>query len=236
MCYDNLGNLLLLNLTWSFLNFPYLILAYAFWQLGLNFGGVFVWAGGLIALNLVFFSPPVVIIYHSCSMWVRGSECTIWSSLKILRKFFWRLQLLQIVSFLIKLILLMNIVFYIEWATWMGLLLTGLMIWALLIFFIFSLQLHPFIVTQDTTVLSTLKIVAALCVSHPLSMSWNFCIFTLFSFLGAISGVGLFLGVHAAWVLWASFKCQSLLSVHTGITKDPEVSRSFRELIRPWET
>lgn len=236
MCYDNLGSLFLINLVWSLLNLPYMIMAYAIWQIGLNFGDTFVWAGALLGINLVFFSPPIVIIHHSCSRWVRGSECTILSSLGILRKYFWRLQLLQIVNLLITLILIMNIVFYIEWSTSIGLLLTGLMIWALLIFFIFSLHLHPFLVTQDTTVLSTLKIIAILSVSHPLNMSWNFCAFVFFGFLSFISGVGLFLGIHAAWVLWVSFRCQDLLSSYTGSSIDPETSRSFRELIRPWET
>ena len=236
MCYDHLGGLFLTNLVWSILNVPYLILAYGIWQLGLNFGGAFVWAGGLLAINLVFLSPMALLLHCSGSNWVRGSESTIWSAFSLLRKFFWRAQLIQLISLLAKLILVMNVVFYSERSDWIGLLLTGLMVWALFVFFIFSLQLYPLLVTQDTTVISTIKFVAILGISHPLRMFCNFCVFVFYALLGVISGVGLFVGIYAAWVLWASIRCQSLLSIYTGKALEPATPRSFRELSRPWET
>ena len=236
MVYDNLGDLFLTNLLWSLLNCPYLILAYGAWQLGLNFGGVFIWAGGLIAVNLVFLSPIALILYSSGSNWVRGNESTISSSLSVLRKYFWRAQLVQLISLLTKFVLVMNVVFYSERSDWIGLLLTGLMIWAVFIFLIFSFQFYPLLVTQDTTVISTIKLVAILGISHPLHMSWNFCVFLLYALLGTVTGVGLFLGICAAWVLWSSFRCQRLLSIYTGKVLEPTTPRSFRELIRPWES
>jgi len=236
MFYDNLGDLFLTNLIWSLLNSPYLILAYGAWQLGLNFGGVFIWAGGLIAINLVFLSPVALILYSSGSKWVRGSESTVRSSFNVLRKYFWRAQLVQLTSLLTKFVLVMNVAFYSERSDWIGLLLTGLMIWAVFIFLIFSFQFYPLLVTQDTTVISTLKFVAILGISHPLRMLWNFCVFLLYALLGAVTGVGLFLGIYAAWVLWSSFRCQRLLFPYTGNALEPTTPRSFRELIRPWES
>ena len=236
MVYDNLGDLFLTNLIWSLLNCPYLILAYGAWQFGLNFGGVFIWAGGLIAINLVFLSPIALILYSSGANWVRGKESTIRSSFSVLRKYFWRAQLVQLISLLTKFVLVMNVVFYSERSDWIGLLLTGLMIWVVFIFLIFSIQFYPLLVTQDTTVISTIKLVAILGISHPLSMSWNFCVFLLCAILGAVTGVGLFVGIYAAWVLWSSFRCQRLLSIYTGNVLEPTTPRSFRELIRPWES
>ena len=235
ICYDNLGGLFLINLIWSLLNVPYLILAYGSWQLGLNFGGVFLWAGLLLGIDLLFLSPTTLIIYSSGSNWVRGHENTLSSSLAVLKKYFLRAQLLQFVSLVVKFILVMNVAFYSQMSDWIGLLLTGLMMWALFIFLIFSFQIYPLLVTQDTTVITTIKFALMLSISHPIQTIWNFFVFVLYILLGLISGVGLFLGIYATYVLWATFRCKNILSIYSHKTPEPVPSRSFRELIRPWE-
>ena len=129
----------------------------------------------------------------------------------------------------------MNVAFYGQMTDWIGLILTGLMMWALFISLIFSFQIYPLLITQDTTVISTIKFAVMLSASHPIQTVWNFFVFVLYTLLGLISGVGLFLGIYATYVLWATFRCKNLLSIYTDKAPTPEPSRSFRELIRPWE-
>ena len=235
ICYDNLGGLFLINLIWSLLNIPYLILAYGLWQIGFNFGGVYLWAGVLLAVDLVFHSPITLIIYSSAANWVRGHENKLSTSFAVLKKYFLRAQLLQFISLLGKLILVMNVSFYSQMSDWIGLLLTGLMMWALFIFLIFSFQIYPLLVTQETTVINTIKFALMLSISHPIQTIWNFFVFVLYALLGLISGVGLFLGIYATYVLWATYRSKNILSIYTGKSPEPVPSRSFRELIRPWE-
>ncbi len=236
MCYDHLGGVVLYNVLWSALNLPYAACAYAIAKTGFALGPWGSIGGGVLAVVLVFFSPPSVLVYIVGAAWVRRQEVVLGDALRLLKKLYVRAQLLQLVLLAISGMLVLNAAFYSDFAGWWGLFFGALMAWLLLALTAVALYLLPLLVTQDTGVGETLRKSALLAVAHAGRSLVQCAAFGAFLVVGAFSGVGMFCGVFAAWSLWMSLYLRGVLMHYTGEQWDEEAPRSLREILRPWES
>lgn len=234
LAYDHMGGIVAYNLLWSALNLPYWALAYLLWNTGLMLGGANAIVASLLAAQLALFSPPILVLYIVASAWVRRREISVGEVLRSLRHFFVRAQILQFVLLGISAVLLLNMIFYKDVSGWLGLVLSGLMMWLLFVLALISLQLFPLLVTQDIGVRQTLRQSFLLAAGHIGGSLGLLLAFSAFSALGLVTGVGLFCGLFAAYALWASVYYRVLLSRYTGETLPEEEPRKLSELIRPW--
>ena len=70
--YDNLGGLIVLNLTWSILSLPWAMVGYALVILGASGSGLEVFIATFLALELVLFSPPTLLLFAAGMRWAGG--------------------------------------------------------------------------------------------------------------------------------------------------------------------
>jgi uncharacterized membrane protein YesL len=234
LAYDHMGGLVAYNVLWSVLNLPYWALAYLLWNAGLALGGVGVVAGLLLAVQTVIFSPASLVLYIATAAWVRRREIGVGELLRTLRHFFIRAQILQLLLLAVSAVILLNMAFYSDISGWLGLFLSGLMAWLLLVLVLLSLQLLPLLVTQDDAVWKTLRQSFLLSVGHVGGSLMLLLVCIVFLGVGVLTGVGLFCGLFAAYILWVSAYFRVLLSRYSGEVLPAEEPRRLRELVRPW--
>jgi len=234
LAYDHMGGLVAYNMLWSALNLPYWILAYLLWNAGVMLGGTSAIVTTLLAVQVALFSPPSLVLYIVAAAWVRRREIAVGEVLRKLRHFFFRAQILQFTLLIASVLLSLNIAFYKDFSGWLGLVLSGLMLWLLLALALVALQLFPLLVTQDMGVRKTLHQSLLLAVGHIGGSVALLLVYIAFCAVGILTGVGLFCGFFAAYVLWASAYYRMLLSRYTGEALPAEEPRQLSELIRPW--
>jgi len=187
-----------------------------------------------LALQAAFFSPPSLVLYIATAAWVRRRDIDIGEVLRTLRHFFIRAQILQAVLLGVGALLLLNMSFYKDIAGWFGLFLSGLMAWLLLASILISLQFFPLLVTQDDAVWKTMRQSFLLAAAHIRGSFVLLLVCIVCIGGGVLTGVGLFCGLFAAYVLWVSAYFRVLLSRYSGEQLPVEEPRQLRELVRPW--
>lgn len=233
--YDHLGGLVGYNLLWSAFGIPWIGGAYALLQFGFATGGFFLPAAFVVAGILVFGSPATVLLFVAGAAWARGRDLSLGEALMAGRTFFWRAIALGFCMVVATVLILVNMVFYQQLGGWLGALLSGLMIWFLLLVGLVAVYVFPVLVTQQGSVWSTLRqslLLAADNIRHSLVL---LLAAGLFMGVGLASGLGLFCGAVAAWALLVSIGFHALLPKYTGEALPAEEPRRLRELIRPWE-
>jgi uncharacterized membrane protein YesL len=234
LAYDHMGGLVAYNMLWSVLNLPYWILAYLLWNVGVMLGGTSAVLTTLLTVQIALFSPPSLVLYIVAAAWVRRREIAVGEVLRTLRHFFFRAQILQFSLLGASALLSLNIAFYKDFSGWLGLVLSGLMLWLLLALALIALQLFPLLVTQDIGVRQTLHQSLLLAIGNIGSSVALLLVYIVFCAAGILTGVGLFCGFFAAYTLWASAYYRGLLSRYTGEALPVEEPRQLSELIRPW--
>ena len=131
--YDHLGGLVGYNLLWSAFGIPWIGGAYALLQFGFATGGFFLPAAFVVAGILVFGSPATVLLFVAGAAWARGRDLSLGEALMAGRTFFWRAIALGFCMVVATVLILVNMVFYQQLGGWLGALLSGLMIWFLLL-------------------------------------------------------------------------------------------------------
>ena len=233
--YDHLGGIVAYNLLWSLLSLPWIGAAYMLLRFGFSLGGLFLPGAVVLAGVLLFGSPATVLLFVVCAFWARGDELNLRELLLTGRRFFWRATALGGSLIVATGLILVNMVFYQHLGGWLGALLSGLMIWLLLLAGIMALYLFPVLVTQEGSVWATLQQSLLLAVDN-LKMSLALLLGTIFFLaVGLASGLGLFCGVMTAWALLMSMVLRALLPKYTGEALPVEAPRGLRDLIRPWE-
>ena len=109
--YDHLGGLVLLNLVWTGLSLPWLLLAVLLVGLGKGLGGAQSLATGLLALEWVLCSPPTLLLFLAGRRWARDEEVAPRKLFEEWRRFAWRGQRLGLLVTGATLVLLVNIFF-----------------------------------------------------------------------------------------------------------------------------
>ncbi len=234
--YDHLGSVIALNLLWSALNIPYALIAYTIAKISLPMGPWVALGGMVIAVQVALFSPPSLVLYWAGASWVRRREISLREMWSRLKGQYGRAQLLQLILLFASSALLLNAAFYRDFSGLFGLFLSALMAWVLIALLLVSLYVVPVLVTQDTNVGNTLRQSALLAVTHLGHSLLQGIVFCLFLAVGALSGIGLFCGVFAAWGLWFSVYLRGVLIEYTGERWEDEEHRSLRDIIRPWES
>ncbi|MBT4499364.1 MAG: hypothetical protein HOC74_16670 [Gemmatimonadetes bacterium] len=236
VAYDHLGGLVLFNLVWTGLSLPWLLLGALLLGAGSEMGGGRGLAAVLMALELVLVSPPTLLLFLAARRWVREEEVGFGQLLAEWRRFAWRAQALGILTIGATCALVVNVFFYHQFASWVGLALSGLMLWFLLGVALIGLYLFPVLIAQEGSVWQTIR-QSFLLVIDNVRLSLGLLLGTGFSFgIGVVSGLGLFCGMLTALVLFVSIGFRSLLPKYTGESLPEGPRRSWRELIRPWES
>ncbi len=154
--YDHLGGVVAYNLLWSLLSLPWIGAAYMLLRFGFSLGGLFLPGAVVLAGALLLGSPATVLLFIVSAYWARGDELNLRELLLTGRRFFWRAAALGGSLIVATGLILVNIFFYQQLAGWLGALLSGLMIWLLLLAGIMALYLFPVLVTQEGSVGATL--------------------------------------------------------------------------------
>jgi len=233
--YDHLGGLIVLNLVWTALSLPWILVGYMLVGQGANLSP---WGGfttAFLAVELVVFAPPTMLLFLAGACWARGEKIQAKTLFAEVRRFALRAQLLGLVLVVLSLILVLNIYFYQQFNGWPGLILSTIMVWFLVAALLLSMYLFPLLTMQDERVWYILRQSFLLAIDN-IKLSFGLLLMTLFTFFfGIVSGIGLFCGLLAALALLMSICFRELLPKYTGEPLPEEVPRKWRELIRPWE-
>jgi uncharacterized membrane protein YesL len=235
MAYDHLGGLVLLNLLWTALNLPWMAAGWLIFRAGLPLGKGGALAGMLLGLEAVLLAPPTVLLFAAGACWAGGRERGTRELLAQARRLLGRAQALQLLIGGATGVLVVNLLFYQTLAGWLGLVLSGTMLWLLLGLALVVVHLFPVLVTQETGVWQTLRQSFLLAMDNvrlslALLLAWAVALVA-----GLFTGIGLFCGVLASLALFSSLCFGALLARYTGHKLPQEPPRRWRELIRPWE-
>ena len=235
MTYDNLGGLVGYNLLWSAFSLPWILSAYALLRLGFATGGFVFVASLVLAWVLVVGAPATAMLFAAAVAWSRGVDMDYRQVLMAGRAFFWRALILGMSLFAASALILGNMVFYHHLDGWLGALLSGLMVWFLLLVGLVTVFIFPVLVTQEGSAWATLRQSLLLAVDNLKYAVVFLIVAVLFAGLGLVSGLGLFCGAPMAWALFVCVGFRALLPKYTGEVLPADVPRRLRELIRPWE-
>ena len=214
---------------------PWIGAAYLLLRFGAGLGGLFLPGAVVLAAALLAGAPATVLLFVIATAWARGEEMGLRESLHIARTLIWRAAALGAMLIVATALIMVNIVFYQQLGGWLGALLSGLMIWLLLLLGIVAVYVFPVLVTQEEAVWETLRQAFLLAVDN-IKLSLVLLLGAALSLgVGLVSGLGLFCGVMAGWALMVCIAFRALLPKYTGEDLPVEAPRRLRELIRPWE-
>lgn len=230
-----MGGVVGYNLLWSVLSLPWIGGAYVLVRLGFALGGVFLPGAVILACALLFSSPATALLFAVSAAWAHGQDLGTRALLDVGRTLFWRALVLGLIIVAGTALVLVNLVFYQQLAGWLGALLSGLMIWFLLLLGLVAVYIFPVLVSQGGSVWTTLRQSFLLAVDN-LKLSLVLLLVSVVATgLGLASGLGVFCGVLSAVALYISTSFRALLPKYTGEALSVEKPRRLRELIRPWE-
>lgn len=239
--YDHLGQAVIANLGWSLACLPWIVvstmmvwgaawLASAFQQSAIE-------AIGFVAAALfVWMSPPTLFLCALTHGWL-GEEPSDWrAALALTRRLLWKAQAAGALITLVVTLLLANALFYQGWGGWVGLCLSGVMLWIIVGVGLVNHLLFPVLVANPQTGLLPAFRQCALLVLDNIGRCLALAAGAVAMLLvGAISGVGLVLGMTTALTFIGTLGLRQLMQRYGGDGIEPD-RRSLRDLIRPWQT
>lgn len=239
MLYDHLWALMGFNLLWTLLSLPWLAAGALLAGLGLNLGGELVLpglvAGLLLGAELVLFAPPGLVLFLAGRRWAQDRPADLRAVLREALPFAARAQFLGLLLCGATGVLLANIFFYQRLGGWLGLILSGAMLWLLLALLLSAVFLFPVLLSLDGRV-QAVAVQSFLLALDNLGLALGLLAAgLLFLGVGAFTGVGLFCGGLAGLALLVSLAFRRLCLKYAGEAPPEEGPRHWRELIRPWE-
>ncbi|MBM3278847.1 MAG: hypothetical protein FJY95_12320 [Candidatus Handelsmanbacteria bacterium] len=237
--YDHLWGVIGLNLLWTALSLPWLAAALLLGSLGLSLEGELAWwgavAGMLLGAELALFSPPGVLLFAAARRWAQERPVELRDLWREALPFAWRAQLLGLLVGALTLILMVNILFYQRLGGWVGLILSGAMLWLLLALLLTAVFLFPVLLALDRRLWAVVRQSFLLALDN-LGPALGLLVASLCFIVGsAFTGAGLFCGGLASLALLLSLAFRRLCRKYTGEAAPAEGPRRWRELIRPWE-
>lgn len=237
--YDHLWALIGFNLLWTLLSLPWLAAGVLLARTGLSLGGELALpgaiAGLLLGAELALFSPPGLLLFVVGRHWVSDQPAEVKVVLREALPFALRAQLLGLLLCGITGLLLINIFFYQRLGGWLGLILSGSMLWLLLALLLTALFVFPVLLSQDSRVWPVVRQSFLLVLDNP-GLAGGLLLGSLLLLgISAFTGVGLFCGGLAALALLISLAFRQLCIKYSGVQPPPAPRRHWRELIRPWE-
>jgi uncharacterized membrane protein YesL len=197
--YDHLGGSLLLNLLWSLLSLPWLILAVLLLALG---WGQMVIGHGLFGLMLagvglqqLLLSPVSAALWQVTAHWAHYRMAPVRDFFPALRRYFGRALALWLCFSLAAFLLSINVYFYGTWlggVPFLGALVSGLMIWAYLAVALVGIYALALLVQMDLSVGKVLRnsfLLASDNVLYSLVLAFSVVVLLL---IGLISVAGFF--------------------------------------------
>lgn len=237
--YDHLWALIGFNLLWTLLSLPWLTAGGLLAAVGLNLGGELAIpgtiAGLLLGAELVLFSPPGLLLFVAGRHWAGDRPAEVKVILREALRFALRAQLLGLLLCTVTGLLLINIFFYQRLGGWLGLILSGSMLWLLLALLLTALFAFPVLLSQDRRVWPVVRQSFLLALDNPRLAGGLLLGSLLLLGISAFTGVGLFCGGLAALALLISLGFRQLCLKYSGVQSPAERPRHWRELIRPWE-
>jgi uncharacterized membrane protein YesL len=238
--YDHLGQAVWLNLIWAVATIPWIVAGSAVaWAaaaaadaLGHPFLVGIGWVG---AVGLVAFSPPTLLLCVATRDWVRGGDGGVRGAWVLTRRLAWRAQAGGLVTTMVLTLLLGNALFYQTWAGWVGVALSGIMLWLVVGVALAAMLLFPVLVDSPHLPLHR---VLRQCVLLVLGNGRRCVVLGLASTVcllaGAASGAGLALGAVSAAMLVTNLGLMVMMRRYGGAPVEPD-SRGLRDLLRPWQ-
>ncbi|MCC7264727.1 MAG: hypothetical protein IT369_19600 [Candidatus Latescibacteria bacterium] len=237
--YDHLWAVVGLNLLWTALSLPWLAGGALLASFALSLSGELALpgaiAGLLLSAELVLFAPPGVLLFVAGRHWAQGQPVEVKALLRETLSFARRAQLLGLLVAAFTLVLLVNVFFYQRLGGWLGLILSGAMLWLLLGLLLTAVFLFPVLLSLDGRLWPVVRQSFLLALDNP-GLAGVFLVAGLcFIGAGAFTGVGLFGGGLSALALLISLGFRRLCHRYNGEQPPVEGPRQWRELIRPWE-
>lgn len=239
--YDHLGHAVLLNLLWVVASVPWFVGGWAIvWTAAVSsqalaqplFSGVgFVAAGGLIV-----FSPPTLFVCVATHAWLHNGDAGLRGVWEQTRRLLWRAQGGGLLATLMISLLCGNVLFYQSWAGWLGLALSGVMVWISFGVILVAMLLFP-VLTHAPDL--SLRRAVRQCVWLVLDNLWRIIVLALAAvaclIAGAVSGAGLALGAVPATLLGLNLGLAATMQRYGGspLERDP---RGLKDVLRPWQS
>jgi uncharacterized membrane protein YesL len=237
--YDHLWALIGFNMLWTLLSLPWLAAGVLLAGAGLNLEGELALPGALAGLLLgaetALFAPPGLLLFAAGRHWAQDRPVAVKQALREALPLALRAQLLGLILCGATGVLLINIFFYQRLGGWLGLILSGSMLWLLLALLLTALFSFPVLLSQDGRMWGVLRQSLLLALDNPGLAGGLLLGGLLILGLSAFTGAGLFCGGLTALALLISLAFRQLCLKYSGAQPPPEQARHWRELIRPWE-
>lgn len=233
--------MVLLNLLWAVAVIPWVAAGFAVTWVATATADVlgypFIASLGLFAAaGLIVLSPPTLFVSAATNGWVRSDNGGLRAAWALTRGLAWRAQAAGLLSTAAITLLLGNALFYQSWAGWLGLALSGIMLWLVVAAVLMVVLLFPVLVDNpELPLLDALRQCVFLVLGHVrgaaiLGLAALACLI-----IGIGSGAGVLLGAIPAMTLVANLGLTAIMRRYGGpqLDRDP---RSLRDLLRPWQT
>lgn len=237
--YDNLGRAVLVNLIWAVTSLPWLGAgiacawsgrgaAEAFGVPGLQLLG---FGTGLVLAGL---SPPSLFVFAVTASWARGSSHRLGQAWSATRGQLFRAQAAGLLAAALVAILLGNALFYQRWGGWLGLGLSGFMLWLVFGLLLAVQYLFPLLLERpDAPLRRVLRQCVLLAIGNLRRSVLLLAAAAVVGLLGAVSVVGLALGLVPALALLWNVGLFRILERYGGRPL-PRDRRGLGDLLRPW--
>ncbi len=237
--YDHLWGVIGLNLLWTALSLPWLAGGALLCTLALSLEGELALpglaAGLLVSAELVLFAPPGVVLFVAGRHWAQDRPAEVKAIVREALPYALRAQCLGVAVCGTTLLLLVNVFFYQRLGGWLGLILSGTMLWLLLALLLTAVFLFPVLLSLDSRLWPVVRQSFLLALDN-LRTAFGLLVASLLLLTGSVfTGVGFFCGGLAALALLVSLVFRRLCHKYTGAELPAERPRQWRELIRPWE-
>lgn len=238
--YDHLWQVVVLNLIWAMTVLPWLAAGSAVTWLataladGLGYPFV-AGIGFVVAAVLIVMSPPTLFVFAGTHAWVGPDDSGPRAAWRLARPLLWRAQVAGLLAALIVGLLVGNALFYQTWAGWLGLALSGVMLWLVAATVLLCVLLFPILLDDPDRPLAPalrqclLLLLGNLGQTVTIGLACAACLL-----LGAISGAGLVLGAIPATALSATLGVRAMLTRYGGAAMPPD-ERSLGDVLRPWQ-
>lgn len=238
--YDHLGQVVLLNVLWALAVLPWIAAGSAVTWLAAALAegsgyGFIAGIGFVAAATLIVMSPPTLCVFAAAHAWTTEDDTGAAAVWRMARPLLWRAQAAGLLAALVMALLVGNALFYQTWAGWLGLALSGVMLWLIAALMLLLVLLFPVLLDAPERPLHLalrqclLLLLGNLRLSATTGLACALCLV-----LGAGSGAGIILGAIPATALAATLGVRVMLSRYGGAAPVPD-QRNLRDVLRPWQ-
>jgi uncharacterized membrane protein YesL len=234
--FDYLGTNILYSLLWNLIHLP------AFAGLAvLIFSHHYSLVPYIVLYNLIWLSPFTAALFHATGPMVNSGPDSrkMANFFKGLKKYWFRAVLIFAAATSFLIVVSYGIVFYIKRSQAGGgflmLVLAGLLIWVAVYYILMQFHFFPVLILQDEKPHKVIYKAFLLVLSNPLTH----ILFLLFilgaAIIASFSVLGFILLYPAFYTLSMNIFSRVLLQKYNPLVSVEEESRTFRNLLKPWE-